>query len=448
MVLLCCAREENNEKAAAPTPQTQSTPREASPLHNKPTQNTTFSMPYPSSQPVRKHDLLAQRLPPSVEMSALDKYGLGTDEEIFFTAVSKGVLENMKRDMKLLAHVYSYDDGPKEEIRTNMFVIGYISLTHTVVRTLIGEEEQHEVDKSLHRCTIAVIRGDGAYGKQLDEKHRINSLTFAHFVQRLRKEGIVAVVGQDRLGRMAILKPVQVSSDGDFHENDFHISCYVGKTAEIKDALAMHQNQQFEGNIVPHSPPPPPGGFDENGPVWKNPEGDDDNAPSSFQPKREGVYPEDEPVFVPDDASHTSELDQYVPPYTAGSGTQADNWVPTEIRSNDNNIGSAPSELWGQVVNASRKRPRLDQNNVDNDAGNGGHFHANEQARRTEAFYQTVDRSEETGPDSQIYHMRKFNNWVKALQMQEVNPSTKGNEAGELRILDLVCIARAALNLY
>lgn len=384
-------------------------------------------MPYPSSTPTERRDLVALPLPPRPE-SLLGKYGLG-DEEALFAKLSKGI----PNGMKALANVYTFKDGLDPPFRKTLYVIGYIPLAHSVVRTLIGEDRTVH-DSSLHCCSLAVKRGDGAHVQQLQDPQRHkNSFDFAEFVRRLRKEGIVAIVGQDRYGRIAILKPVPLrdSSESGFHEDDFHLRCYVGKTKDIKETLSQFQSQQSDQSVVPRSPPPPPGGFDDNGPVWKNPE-------------HKGVYPEDEPVFVPDDASHTGEVDPYIPPYTSGSGTQADNWVPTALGSSNGHNANAPSQQWDQVADVSRKRPRLDGTGPDNNVGNGNHFHDNEQARRTEAFYETVDRSEETGPDSQIYHMRKFNNWVKALQMQEVNPRTKSNQTGGLRILDLVRLYPAA----
>jgi hypothetical protein len=393
-------------------------------------------MPYPTSSPKTKHDLMAYMLPPRPE-TVMDKYGLALDESAFLAKLSEEIPADS--GMGFLTTVYLYDDGPNPPLSRLLFVIGYIPITHVVVRTLIGEEHD-EIDYSssaLHRCAMGVKRGDGVHGKQLDPKNQENSFAFAKFVQRLRKENIVAVLGQDKHGRIAILRPVPVSTESD----DFHLNCYVGKTKEIKETLVRLQSQQqqapSETNIVPRSPSPPPGGFDDNGPVWNN---------SSSQSTRNGVYPEDEPVFVPDDASHASDMEHScIPPYTSGSTVQMSNWTPTMTGSNGkstNNARSAPMEDWDQVANMSRKRPRLvvDANGHNNDDSNSDHFHANEQARRTEAFYETVDRSEETGPDSQIYHMRKFNNWVKALQMQEVNPRTKGNKTEGLRILDLVSV--------
>jgi mRNA (guanine-N7-)-methyltransferase len=54
------------------------------------------------------------------------------------------------------------------------------------------------------------------------------------------------------------------------------------------------------------------------------------------------------------------------------------------------------------------------------------------------AFYPTVPRTLDTRANSRIYYMRTFNNWVKATQIQELNPHTPAG-GKPLRVLDLAC---------
>jgi mRNA (guanine-N7-)-methyltransferase len=44
-----------------------------------------------------------------------------------------------------------------------------------------------------------------------------------------------------------------------------------------------------------------------------------------------------------------------------------------------------------------------------------------------------------TRADSHLYHMRAFNGWVKATQIQELDPKTIKNRDGPMRVLDLAC---------
>ena len=56
-------------------------------------------------------------------------------------------------------------------------------------------------------------------------------------------------------------------------------------------------------------------------------------------------------------------------------------------------------------------------------------------------FYNQLGRSHETQADSQIYHLRRFNNWVKMMLITEVwrQATPLGSKTGELAVLDLAC---------
>jgi len=53
-------------------------------------------------------------------------------------------------------------------------------------------------------------------------------------------------------------------------------------------------------------------------------------------------------------------------------------------------------------------------------------------------FYDGLTRSLDTRADSRLFHMRSFNGWVKAMQIQELDPRSTCRGA-PLRVLDLAC---------
>ena len=71
---------------------------------------------------------------------------------------------------------------------------------------------------------------------------------------------------------------------------------------------------------------------------------------------------------------------------------------------------------------------------------NYNEFHADSGAAAADAFYSGLKRNLDTRADSMLFHMRSFNGWVKATQIQELNPNVKGRKArAPLRVLDLAC---------
>jgi hypothetical protein len=65
-------------------------------------------------------------------------------------------------------------------------------------------------------------------------------------------------------------------------------------------------------------------------------------------------------------------------------------------------------------------------------------LHKNPQAAAAADFYSTLDRTLETRCESDLYHMRAFNGWVKATLIQELDPATKSRQwLGPLKVLDL-----------
>ena len=61
-------------------------------------------------------------------------------------------------------------------------------------------------------------------------------------------------------------------------------------------------------------------------------------------------------------------------------------------------------------------------------------------ALETALFYDSLKRNVQGRANSRLYHMRTFNNWVKATIIDKLHPTTRGSEDMGLRVLDLVCI--------
>ena len=439
-------------------------------------------MSYPSGDPAAKHDLVTPRLP--AEGTLFDNFGLATAAVLF-----QKLAEGAPRDMKLLASVYSYVNGPVPPLSRALYVVGVIPDTHAVMRKLVGDQEDgDELDPSLHRCTLAVKRADGRHLSQLEERHRSNSVPFAKFIQRLRNENVAAVLGQDKYGRMGILKALPSSGGSEYHENDFHVACYVGKTEEVKDALRHavapavapksppvppggFQDEHVvpqsppvppggfqDEHVVPQSPPPPPGGFNDEGPVW-NPDGDEpvwqpDDGPSLqssddapvWKPEDSGSNSDDAPVWKPDEgasnaatttlweapggSSKDASSALWEPPAASNVASTTSMWDPSGVASGgdmwdasgttkDNDAGGGAVSEWDLVDTTSRKRSLPEEDNEDDEnSEDGDKFHANTGAAAADKFYSNLTRNQGTRADSRLYHMRSFNGWVKATQIQ------------------------------
>lgn len=216
------------------------------------------AMSYPTATASCKHDLYVPRLPPPPQ-TLLEAFGLNSTPALF-QKLSEAIPQNLKQ----LSSLYSYPDGPQPPLSSALFVIGVIPEHHAVLRKLVGDDED-ETDKCLHKCSLAVKRADGCHADKLTEKYLTNAKHFAQFVQRLRQEGVVAVLGQDKFKRMGILKPYRVFSDEGYHENDFHVACFVGVASEVQDALV----QAVASSASVPTAASAPDAYESGDPVWQ-----------------------------------------------------------------------------------------------------------------------------------------------------------------------------------
>ena len=116
-------------------------------------------------------------------------------------------------------------------------------------------------------------------------------------------------------------------------------------------------------------------------------------------------------------------VDMWKPPGTEGASHEDSGsfWQPPDA--NGGGPGTDDTDFWKGDVTMN------DANEDDNDG-----FHKDAAARKADEFYSKLGRKLETRYMSRIFHMRAFNGWVKATQIQELEYKTSA-----LRVLDLAC---------
>jgi mRNA (guanine-N7-)-methyltransferase len=220
----------------------------------------------------------------------------------------------------------------------------------------------------------------------------INSHTFAKFMRLLRNEGSVIILGTDKLKRFGILCPMEVNQEANssYSADEFAAVCYVGDVEEVKHFLTRPTAEEATGSVAVDT-------FTGN--LWQPP-GSDHDGDSAV-------------LWQPPGADASDGMDFGG---TSGS-TGFEAWYPS-------NEGE-------QISGQKRKLSDGDRN-----------FHTDSGAAAADAFYSGLTRSLDTRADSWLFHMRAFNGWVKATQIQELDPKTnvKGKKTrAPLRVLDLAC---------
>jgi mRNA (guanine-N7-)-methyltransferase len=135
---------------------------------------------------------------------------------------------------------------------------------------------------------------------------------------------------------------------------------------------------------------------------------------------------------------------------------QATSWGINDIHDSGGHFGTSDettnsSSVWGVTTWGTTDD---NHNHPGNESSFGGNveddsddrFHKDRGAAAADDFYSNLTRDQETTADSNLFHMRKFNNWVKSIQIQELDPHTGSARSGKngrlhskLRILDLAC---------
>lgn len=363
-------------------------------------------MTYPTAIPSMKHDLECTQQLPSEDRTLLSEMGFSNSSELF-----RKLEEGNPSAPTPLCSVYSYPDGPEYPgpLSRKMIISGVADLSISLIRKIVSNDECPDC---LHKCTIAVKLADERHFKNLEPRHQTNSLAFAKFVKRLRKEGAAAVLSKDKHGRFGILVPMTNNKqvDSSYAAEDFAAFCYVGDTREVMQYLTEVASSETEisDKAVSSSGVWQPPGQDnpsETTSLWKPPGGDEEeNAPWN-------------------------------------SSATDDSAAPWEV----NNAGDTESS-WGTNLNSlsGNKRGFEEIDGQDKEKGEKGDtFHADTGAAAADAFYSGLTRSLDTRADSNLFHMRAFNGWVKATQIAELDPKIiiKGRPQpkGPLRVLDLAC---------
>uniref|UniRef100_A0A7S4AT26 mRNA (guanine-N(7))-methyltransferase n=1 Tax=Pseudo-nitzschia australis TaxID=44445 RepID=A0A7S4AT26_9STRA len=115
----------------------------------------------------------------------------------------------------------------------------------------------------------------------------------------------------------------------------------------------------------------------------------------------------------------------------------------TEASSSDPPMPWAANTTDNDDAFSSNKRSFDDMNegngtDEEKEDPNNSKFHSNTGAAAADAFYSGLTRDQKTRDKSILYHMKCFNNWVKATQIAELDPNT-GTHKQPLRVLDLAC---------
>jgi SAM-dependent methyltransferase len=353
-----------------------------------------------------KHDLAFSKGLPTDGTSLLSHMGFSTSTDLF-----RALEEEIAPNPKVLCSLYSYDDGPEypAPLSRALVVTGVADGTVSLVRNIVSNDS---LPDCLHKCTVAVKNADARHMQRLDPQGIKNSNDFAKFIKQLKREEAVAIVSKDKHGRFGILAPMPSDSnneyggaddgDGDYIAEDFAAVCYVGDVREVMEFLT-----QRASSTTPASSTDDNNNSFSNGTMWQPPTADDSAGSAPWE---------------------TGGGSESAAPWETGNHTST---APWEVNTTDGGTGK-------------RSFDDMNANNGDHDDGGGGdRFHADEGAAAADAFYSGLTRSLTTRADSRLYHMRAFNGWVKATQIQELDPRIVKNgrvqPKAPLRVLDLAC---------
>jgi mRNA capping enzyme len=442
-------------------------------IHKQPAGERSVVMPYPSDAPRNKHDLLGpseMMVDPTYDLNEfVASYAFRTADEMFHMLHSQvqdpsHFASTKSAKIESLSAVYSYSNAPDPPLSRSLLVVGVASSSQPWVQHLLEERDPSE--SVMHRCTIAVkrLRQSG-----LAPKDVMNSQSFSSFVRALRKHRQVAIVAPDKYQRFALVSPDDSDQDDDTDidgDGACYAHLYVGKIDDVQRALAeraehvepVTSSPRYDPSTPPWQPSTPP---INDAPEWQPstpplpPDHDDNDAGSSslWQPPGGSTTGNDEGGDGSGLWQPPTDSDAPGDTYSYGGSGDA------------NNYGNSWDTGGGGGGDAGVKRPRSgsDDNGGEgeDDDGEGrrnsqNQFHTDSGAAAADAFYSGLTRTLDTRADSRIYHMRAFNGWVKATQIQELDPQTLaaaarskrrkggGSEGGgaggkPLRILDLAC---------
>jgi mRNA (guanine-N7-)-methyltransferase len=280
---------------------------------------------------------------------------------------------------------------------------------------------QDGIPDCLHKCTIAVKLADNKHISRLEPNHQQNSKTFSRFMKQLRKDDAVAIVAKDAHGRFAMVVPIGQASaiDDDpstITPEDCAAFCYVGDAKDVVEYLATSAATSNGATGL-----------------WQSStQSTMDNTPS-------GLW---QPPGTEEDAGNAP---SFSAPWESSGATNDDS---NQAWNTDRGVEDAG---WGPSSTNKRSFHEMNQGHENqSQSGTNNIFHADVGAAAADAFYSGLTRSLDTRADSYLYHMRAFNGWVKATQIQELDPQITINRKPlgktPLRILDLACGKGGDLN--
>lgn len=266
----------------------------------------------------------------------------------------------------------------------------------------------------MEKCTIGVKK----FHNSLPDKDKINSGNFAKFITKLRRRDMVALLAKDKYGRFGILRPMEEDPNGE--EEKFAADCYVGDMERAQEFCCSGVGGSQTADDGMWKPPDESGGGHDDGGFWKPPGSDDAEASN-----------DNDGFWKPPGADDEEQSDTFGFGNNDNDGGGDDPWGA----SNNNDTSSSTA-----VTGKKRK-----SNEMDSDGEGEETFHKDAGAAEADRFYSGLTRTLDTRSESRLYHMRAFNGWVKATQIQELNPlsappnAKKRNGKPPMRVLDLAC---------
>lgn len=366
-------------------------------------------MSYPKATPKSKHDIVCVGEYPE---KPLVSFGSATG---FLQRLND---EHLNSGARKISAVYSYPDAPYPPLSRSLIVLGIAN------RKFLGLSDDDQLPSCLHKCTIAVQLADAQHIHRLESRHQQNSKDFSRFMKQLRKDEAIAIVAKDKHGRFAMVVPMGEPSSADddlsiIAPEDCAALCYVGEVNEVMEYLSTSAAQSSEASALLKT--------DTKEMMWKPP-GTETSPPETeiglWQPPDPG-----EPMGFSEPWA-TNEVKD-------GMSSAWDSAAPAVVAA-----GEDPE--WG-VGRNKRSFDRMNggQQDDDHESHGGDAFHADSSAAAADVFYSGLTRSLDTRADSYLFHMRAFNGWVKATQIQELDPvisiNGKPQPKAPLRILDLAC---------
>jgi mRNA capping enzyme len=403
-------------------------------------------MPYPLDKPLAKHDLVhtsdafvslcgTTSTAASQQQHPVTVGVVTTVDSLLHTLEQQQQQQPQYNQLTRISSIYSYQDSPVPPLSRSLCIIGVLQQAVTQQhqpsdnnigwQQLLKNNNNQPTSLLLQKCTIAVKRADGEYAQRLTVEERTNSYAFAQRVRQLQHNGTMAILAQDKYHRFGILVPPQQqqqqpnsNNDDDSDNNrtyeaqDFAATCYVGTLQAIRNQFST-STETAKTSVQPE---PEKKNDDE---IWKPSVVSSDN--DYWQPPNET----------------TPEISYNFTTTNIGDSTASSMWQPTSmttsttINNSSNNYDDRNNMYESKAITT---------------------LHADSGAAAADRFYSGLTRTLDTRSESRLFHMRAYNGWVKATQVQELDPKTvvafassssssnkQRKPNSPLRVLDLAC---------